>query len=389
MRAYLSALVLSLAVCAAPAEEAPKAEPKPKAEPFQIYPVAELLGQAETIVIAEIGETSIDGTQLKVQQVLKGPPDELLGTLNANDRQRRAEELLKREAAEREAAKKNPKAAPTVPQDPVDALPQIGVVCADRARLPAKGEVALFMLWEREKPTKELPIRYKIAHPQCVYDPKEVGAHVKVALQRRRPEDSTRYLRGWDAEMAAKLALRRGEDALRQMPAGNLESGLTLKVLRPKVSMSGDHSFNVTALFENSRSYDQAFYDGLVSGFGVRLRRKDDPADKAIVIRASNRQLTGPVDSATLNLVDEGDFSTIPSKANYSKEIRFDAKDLPELAGLNGEYVINLFYISTQTGKGLENLEAAPWTGTLMSNDAALVFKPNTAAVPAKPDKQP
>lgn len=386
--AVAAILCAGMARSAEPAPETP-VKPAPAAsEVIKIYSVADLLAQGETILTAEVGESTPDGTQLKVLQMLKGPPDELLGQMNAADRQKRADELLKREADAREAAVKNPKNTPAIGDDPVAALPKIAVLRAEKVPLPEKGTQWLFILWDRAAPTKDFPIRYKTGHPQCVYDV-ALAPEVKLVLSRRRPEDSRRYLREWDQEMAKRLDQRKDDEALKTMPAGNLESGLTLKVLRPRASVRGDNSFDATARFENSRSYDQAFYDGLLSGFGARLRRKGDPVEKTIVIRATNKSLTGPVDQATLGLVDEGDFSTIATKATYSKELHFDAKDHPELNGLDGEYVISIFYISTQTGKGLENLQAAPWTGTLMSNDEAITFKPRTAAAPSIPPKRP
>jgi len=388
MRATM--VLLTLALSAAAAEPGPKPEVKPDSKVAEsrteIYTAGELLAKGETVLIATVGEATIDGTLLKDIHFIKGPPEDLLAGLPGAIRQKRAEELLNSEAAERAKLVKDPNAE-IVRTPEHAAMPQFALVAAAPARLPAAGTQAVFVLWERETPTKALPIRYKASHPQNVYDIK-LAAEVRLVLSRRKAEDNQRFLREWDASMARRLELRKDEDVLKARPAGNLESGLTLKALRPRASVRGDNSFDVTARFENSRGYDQAFYDGLQSGFGVRLRKREDPPEKAIVIRQSNKQLTGGVDNATLGIVDESDFETIGKEHSYSKELHFDAKDHPELKELNGEYVVNLFYVNTHSGKGLENLPAAPWTGTLISNEEKLVFKASTAAVPVAP-KQP
>ena len=360
----------------------------------KIHSVYELIGIAELVLVAEIGDATVEGTKLRAIEVLRSPPKEVLGPAFVAEQQKRALALLDAEATHRERLKKDPKATRlAVPLIPI-ALPPLAVIPHEKIPLPRKGTQVLLVLWEREQGTQETPLRYRAAHPQCVYDV-NVAPQVRLALERRRPEDNTRYLREMDAQLARKLELRTGDEALKKVPAGNVHAGLKLKALRMRSSVREDGTFDVMVRFQNLRSYDQAVYDGMLSGFGVRLRRKDDPLEKALLVRATYKGLTGDVDAATLAILDAEDFLSVPKAdgekpGELSKELHFSAADLPKLKSLDGAYVLNVFYENTKSGEGVHDLPAAPWLGTVVSDDIPALFGKGAAtAVPKIPSKKP
>ena len=348
-------------------KDAPSA-PKPAEDPGgEIYTVAELLNRAETIVVAELGLVEGNGTRLNIMEVLKLPSSAAPVKLPEKQLLERASDLLNQEAtlrAEREKEKKGPKPLPhpagaPAAKLPAPALPALAIVAGGRIPLPRPGTQALFFLWERAAPEGDSTLRYRLSHPQGLYGA-DLAPSVKLSLSRRNPADRERYLREWDERMAKRQALRKDDEVLKKLSAANQESGLRLLAPRPKRSIRDDNTFDVNVRFENSRGYDQAIYDGTVNCFGVRLRKKNAPPEEAVVLRASLKRLAEGLDPATLALVDANDFELVPKNGARSKELHFDAQEHPALAALDGEYVVNVFYVSAQDGKGLEDLPAAP-----------------------------
>lgn len=362
----------------------------------QIYTVSELLQRAGLIVVAEVGQGEGNSARLKVLEILKSPSAEALGKKPEKELLQRASDLLNREGApgqpkNRESAPGNSAAdsgSSRPPAPPSSSFPALAILAGQRLPLPRQGTQALFFLWERTEPSSEAPLRYKLSHPQCMYAI-EHAAEVRLALSRRQPADRERYLREWDERMAQRQERRKDEEALKKLPADTLERGLSLRAARPKRSVRNDNTFDITVRLENARGYEQAIYDGTLSSFAVRLRKKDAPPERAVVLRASLKRMAEGLDPATLAIVDVSDFLCVPKNGSLSKELHFDAQDHPALGGLEGEYVLNVLYVSTQDGKGLDDLPAAPWTGTLVSDDAVLTFKPPVAAKPVAEKQKP
>jgi hypothetical protein len=111
----------------------------------------------------------------------------------------------------------------------------------------------------------------------------------------------------------------------------------------------------------------------------VRICRKDAPNEQPLVLFATDNE-DARVGADVLSLVDVNDFVGVPKKDRLIKTLHFEAKEHPALEKLKGEFVACAFYVSTQDGKGLENLPGVPWVGALVSDEGSLTF--DTAAKP-------
>jgi len=330
----------------------------------RIYTFSELLARAETIVTGEVGEEARGCAPVRVLEWLKGPPDEFKEAIL----QRRAEEQLAQEAQAKGGAAGG--AAKDVPQP-------LAVCGCEPLRLPKAGTQALLFLWERAGDAPKGTLRYRLAHPQCVYE-FSCAAEVKAELARGRGRDAERraYLREWDRVMAERLARRRSDAMLRALEAGRPEKGLRLVVRQARPSVLAPNGFNVSVRVENSRDAAQAIYAGPLGGFGVRLRQKDAGPETALVLRLTDPEVTRGVDSQVLALVSSDDFQAVPRNDVLVMDLHVDPKEFPALAGLSGEHLVSAFYTSAQDGKGLEDLPGVPWTGAMASNEVPLTFGP-------------
>lgn len=381
----LLAILLAAFCCAcfcAAGEDGAAAEPKPApateaaaahaAGLPEIYTLAELLEKADLIVLGEVAGDDGVGARIKVLDLLKQPEDPAVKKMTDPAREKLAEERLallaagKEPAAEDEAKEEKLKAA-TV-------LPALGVEPSGRMRLPAAGTQGLFFLWERIDGSKETPLRYRLAHPQCLYDP-SYAAIAKVAVARGRFLDRTVYLRDWDEKMARRAAVANADGAIRAHAAGAEENGMRLKALSPRRSVHrNDNSFSVVVEFENLLARDVYFFDGMQSNFGVRLRRKDAAPETAIVLRMKLKNVTEGVDGGTLELLDYGDFALLAKGKTCTRTLYFDAPDHTGVKDLDGEYLVAGFYTSTVDGRGVKNLNTLAWTGTLLTQEVPLAF---------------
>lgn len=353
------------------AKPAPKAGSEPGGLP-EICTLAELLEKADLIVLGEVAGADGTGSRIKVLDLLKQPEDPAVKKMTDPARQKLAEERLALLAAGKE-----PKAEDEQKEEKLKAatvLPALAVETAGRMRLPAAGTQGLFFLWERIDGSKEVPLRYRVAHPQCLYDP-SYAATAKVALARGRFLDRTVYLRDWDEKMARRGAQANADDAVRAHEAGAAENGLRLKALSPRRSVHrNDNSFSVVVEFENQLGRDVFFFDGMQSNFGVRLRKKDAAPETAIVLRVKMKNVTEGVDGGTLELLDYGDFALLAKGKTCTRTLYFDAPDHPGVKELDGEYLVAGFYASTIDGKGVKNLSTLAWTGTLLTQEVPLAF---------------
>jgi hypothetical protein len=330
----------------------------------RIYTFSELLARAEAIVSGEVGEEVRGSAPVRVLEWLKGPPDDLKqALLRAQAEERLAQEAQAKGDASGGAAKGG--SAP------------LSVRGCEPLPLPKAGTQALLFLWERAEDAPKSGLRYRLAHPQCVYDLSCV-AEVKVELARGRGRDAERraYLRDWDRVMAEKLARRRSDAALRALEPGRPEKGLRLVVRQARPAALVPNGFNLPVRVENSRDSAQALYAGLLGGFGVRLRQKDAGPETALILRLTDPEVTRGVDSQVLALVSSEDFRAVPRNDVLVMDLHVDPKEFPALAGLAGEYLVSAFYTSAQDGKGLDDLPGVPWTGAMASNEAPLTFGP-------------
>jgi hypothetical protein len=240
---------------------------------------------------------------------------------------------------------------------------------------PAAGTQNLFFLWERAEATKELALRYRVAHPQCVYDTTH-AAEVKNELSRARTSVRRAYLRPWDARMAARLQQQQQTAELLRLKSGHAEKGLRLTLRYAKSSRLSPGSFDLSFNIENLLDSEQAIYDGPLPVFGVRVYKKDASPEKAMVLFAKDDdEDRGAMDAEILALVDVNDFVGVPRKDKLIKTLHFGVKEHPALAKLEGEYVACAFYVNTLDGKGLENMPGVPWVGTLVSDEGSLTFE--------------
>jgi len=240
---------------------------------------------------------------------------------------------------------------------------------------PEAGVQNLFFLWERIEAAKDLPLRYRVAHPQCVYET-QYAAEVRSELARARTAPRRAYLRPWDAKMATRLAQRQQTEALLQMKPGHSEKGLRMAVRFARPSLLSPGSFDVSVRIENLMDAEQAIYDGPLPSFGVRLRRKETAAEEALVLLAVDEGLRGGPDADILAQVDVNDFVGVPKRDQLIKTLHFGVREHPELEKLEGDFLASAFYISAQDGKGLEGLPGVPWVGALVSNEAPLTLAP-------------
>lgn len=377
----LPAVLLATFCCASlcgAAEE--NTAPAPKAETAgahagalpEIYTLAELLEKADLIVLGEVAGEDGVGSRIKVLDLLKQPEDPAVKKMTDPAREKLAEERLALLAAGKE-----PKAEDAQKEEKLKAatvLPALAVEGSGRMRLPAAGTQGLFFLWERIEGSKEVPLRYRLAHPQCLYDP-SYAATAKVALARGRFLDRTMYLRDWDEKMARRGAQANADDAIRAHAAGAEEDGMRLKALSPRRSVHrNDNSFSVVVEFENLLGRDVYFFDGMQSNFGVRLRKKDAAPETAVVLRLKLKNVTEGVDGGTLELLDYGDFALLAKGKTCTRTLYFDAPDHPGVKELDGEYLVAGFYASIIDGKGVKNLNTLAWTGTLLTQEVPLAF---------------
>lgn len=332
-----------------------------------IYQYGELLARAETIAVCEVRNTQAGTARLRVIEWLKGPPEDARNRLDES----RAVARLTQEAAEKKGGVNG--AAPT-PEPELD----IGIEVVAPFEPPAVGTQNLFFLWERIDPAKDLPLRYRVAHPQCVYEMLH-AAEVKNELSRARTAPRRSYLRAWDARMAARLQQQQQAAGLLRLQPGQAEKGLRLSFRFAKSSRLSPGSFDLSFSIENLLDAEQAIYDGPMPVFGVRIHKKDAPNEQPLVLFATDDD-DARVGADVLSLVDVNDFVGVPKKDKLIKTLHFEAKEHPALKKLAGEFVACAFYVSTQDGKGLENLPGVPWVGTLVSDEGSLTF--DTTAKP-------
>jgi hypothetical protein len=342
---------------------APAAEERAAPVLEHIYTFSELLARADTVVSAEVGDTRDGRMALRVTEWLKGPPEEF----KQARLQRKAEERLAQEVKAKDAP-----AAEAPPAVPLE------VVVEDAIRPPKPGTQMLFFLWDQAAGAPAGVLRYRLSHPQCVYETNWT-AEVKVELGRGRTAERRPYLREWDRQMAERLAQRQSDAAIRALEAGKAEKGLRLKLSSLRPTKLAPNGFNAFVRVENARDAAQAIYTGPLGGFGARLRPKDGPADKALVLRLTDPDVTRGVDAQVLSLVSSDDFEAVPRRDILLRDLHFEPREFPALSGLSGEYLVSIFYTNAQDGKGLEDLPGVPWTGTMASNEEPLAFEPIAA----------
>jgi hypothetical protein len=328
-----------------------------RAQPLAFYSFSDLLTKAERIVVAEVGPTEAGAVALIVRETLKAPEND--AKYVEPERLKRAADLLANDKAE----------LPPLPARPKAPARLRAVV--EQMRLPPEGTQGVFFLWDRAAGEAGAVPTYRIAHPQCIYDV-ELLEQIKAGVARPRSVADGRYLRDWDREMAARARLRQTNETLLKTKGGEAVMGLRLRALRPALSLRGDNSFAVTVRVENTRSRDQALYDGPASGFGVLLRPKNGEAGAGLVLRQPAAKMG--TDRAVLSIADMTDFTTIQGDSFMAKELFFDAKEQPALRGVDGEFTVAVFLYSEQDGRGLE-LNMPVWTGTMVSDEVPLQFQ--------------
>jgi len=348
-----SALCLFVgAACAAAAEEKEGLEARRPALAF--YTCAELLAKAERIVVAEVGPEQEGASVLLVRETIKAPENDPKAM--EPERMKRAAELLADDKLELPPLK----------------APGSLRAKAENLRLPPEGTQAIFFLWDKLPGDAKAGAAYRVAHPQCVYELELLG-QVKAAVARPRSVADGRYLREWDKQMAARARQRHANEALLKMKGGDAVMGLRVRALRPTLSLRGDNSFAITVRVENTRAREQLVYDGPGGGYGILIRPKNAEPGAGLVLRQSNG--AGGADNAVLNLADETDFTTVKGESFIAKELFFDAKELAALRQIEGDCTVAVFFSTEQDGRGLE-LAAPVWTGTMVSEEVPLKFRP-------------
>ncbi len=323
---------------------------------MEIYTFSELLAKAERIVVADVGPLSGASVTLTIRESLKAP--EAAPNYISPERMKRAADLLANDKL-------------NLPPLPPDSKPPASMrVRLQNVVAPREGTQAVFFLWERVDAVGGVPT-YLLGHPQCIYDA-ELASQVKVGLAQPRAVADGRYLRDWDRQAAERQRQGRANDALINAPRGEVVMGLRLVARRPTLSLRGNNGFAITVRVENTRNRAQAIYDGPAGGYGVVLRPKAAQSGGTLVLRQSTSGMG--TDSAVLNIADATDFATISADGFLTKELYFDARNAPVLTTLQGDYVLCAFFVSAQTGKGLD-IDNPVWTGTLVSDDIPIRFE--------------
>jgi len=335
-------------------------ETKPAKPLTRIYRFSELMARSETIAACEVRSAGVGSARLRVMAWLKGPPEDAGRWLQEH----RAAARLSKEAA------KDGK--------PTDAEPELDIEIEIIApfKPPEVGTQNLFFLWERIKGTEDLPLRYRVAHPQCVYE-MPYAAEVRSELARARTAPRRAYLRPWDAKMAARLAQRREKESLLGLKPGHAEKGLRMAVRFAKARLLSPGSFDISVRVENLMDTERAIYDGPIPSFGVRLRRKGASPEEALVLMAVDGGLRGGPGADILARVDVNDFIGVPRQDHLIKTLHFGVREHPELSKLKGEFLASAFYINARDGKGIDGLPGVPWVGTLVSEEAPLTLAPD------------
>ncbi len=365
----------------------------------KIYTLVELLAKAEVIVMGEVGESTDShspnkGAAINVMSVLKAPrsavnlikPSQVVADEKSSPEsevRKRAEDLLEKEAQrkrEEDGLSANEEVAP-------GKISSLSIHPVSIRKLPPKGTQAVFLLWEKKVDVKNGHYAYVLNHPQCVYD-RSYAARIQVALRNRHAAAKEGFLRPWDKQMAIRINRREGDEVIKSLEPGNLERGLQLQAIRPRLSVRGGNTFDVTVQFTNTRGIQQYIYDGPMAQFGACLLKKGAPAESTLLLRATERHVTSGLDPEILTIMDATDFVPIKGGRTYSRELHFGANEFPVLATLDGPYVVRFFYTSKRAGKKVEHLSSEAWTGTLVSQESEIVFKraqkTANAAQPAK-----
>lgn len=331
---------------------------------IEIYNFSQLVNKAERIVLAEIVERKEGRLTIGVIESLKAP---------AHDPKNVAPEAFKLAADRLSQEKEKPANAPGVKAAPEKTVLQL--VVNSEMRLPPAGVQALFFLWLGEKPEDAPPAAYAVKHPQCIYDA-NVLPQVRSALMKPRSISDGRYLRDWDRRAAEKLAQRKADAELKQIPGGEPVLGIRLDCVRPRLALRGDNSFLVTSHLVNVFGKELLVYDGPSGVYGAILKPKGASAEKSLVLRLGGFE---GIDPAALNVTSLLDFEAIQGDQLMSREQLFDAKQFPILATLSGVYTLKLFYSSSHDGmikdRPKSGLESPAWTGTVVSKELEFEFK--------------
>jgi hypothetical protein len=362
---------------------APATKTESHDEEFRIRTYTELLARAEVILVGEIGDAGAEGVSVKVREWLKGPPQDIEKKWTEPFQIKRASDLLEQESKaiqDRKNGKAPVKNQPAAPA-PKYNLP-LSVLVENPKTAPQKGATVLLFLWDRLDGTVNQPLRYQLNHPQNVYE-EELAQQVKVELGRERTARRKEYLREWDRKMALRISQRSLDTEIRALEAGKPAQGLQLKLTRAVRSLRNDNSLQTTVKFSNLRTSDQSIYDGPLTGFGARIRRKGDAPDRAVILWAQQRRITDGMDPAVLGILDANDFARIAKEGELSREVVFDANDHPELTGLDGECIVNIFYTNDKAMKDMDELLGQTWKGLAISDDVTVVFK-SQSAVPVE-----
>ncbi len=347
---------LAICACVRAAEGVPRDE-----RAVEILNFSQLIDKAERIVLAEIGERKDGRVAITPLEVLKAPAAPETGRVTP-EMIKLAEELLKKEGG------KGPARKPVVKDEPIT------LVLTPEQKLPA-GEQALFFLWEPEKVEEGAGPAYSVRHPQCMYDA-ELTPQVRAAILKPRSISDGRFLRSWDQNAAQRLARRKADEDLKKLPLGETVQGIAMSCVRPSLSLRGDGTFLITTRLFNHFGKELQVYDGPASSYGAILRAKDDPAEKAMILRLGGFE---GVDASALNITSMLDFAGIAGGDYLPREHTFDAKKFPILKTLNGKYLVRTFYTNAHDGivKGRpqDSLESPAWTGTIVSKEVELEFK--------------
>ena len=326
------------------------------------YNFYDLLIKAKKIVVAQVGANKEGCVELIVHEIVKN---------SVPDPKHIDPEKFKRAAA----LLKNDKL--DLPPPPAERSPlTIWIIPDPRIKFLPEGTQSVFFLWEESERhasgEANASTPYLLSHPQCIYDI-ELLPQIKAAVALPRSVSDGRYLREGDRQMEERARQRENDKFLLKKPGGQLVLGLGLSVTRAQMSVRGDNSIYLTAQIENTRSYNQAIYDGPLGAYGIRLRPKNGEAEGGKILRASLKNIPD-IDSTVLAIPDSTDYIVVPHQEKITKELFFDATDFPVLAKLTGEYLLGAFYLNKQDGTGV-NTEADVWLGTLISDDVIIRFK--------------
>jgi hypothetical protein len=338
---------------------------------LEIYTFLKLLAKTERIFVAEVGSERDGFVSLKISKYIKNPA---VKDIHPDLAKRAADRLAKEIAGTQKE----------------DVLPAISEIAPLRLavtmgfKLPAQGTTAIFFVWDRVVDSEKGEITYRADHPQNIYDI-ELLPQVQSGVDFPRAISERRFLREWDKNMAILTARFAADLALKKSPSGNSDKGLSVRAHKTVLSVRNDNSFLMTGILENSESREQSIYDGPAGAWGVRLRKKDAPADSGWVLRLPAKDNIVSVDATLLEMLDITDFSTVFGRKSLSKELLFEADSFPVLRTLDGDYVLNVFYSSKRDGKDILEDKTA-WTGTVISPDVILKF--GQSIEPAKKDSE-